>query len=509
MKVLVAEDELYAREALVRQIQRYDTEHIFEVVEAANGEDGLVLFQEHHPELVLTDIRMPRMDGLQLLERIREQSPKTKVVILSAYSDFEYARSALTYGASDYLLKPIDDVMLAKCLDKLVLQHRSERKEILLSGKDMATQYVLNSIQKPNYHAFVERSMFGRVFPSYRIGVIYFKGSRPEPEHFLADMEQVCGSTFWTQLRFLALESDLWVLVLVPGEMDLFLWRRIRRILEEQGFSSGIGVSSIYTKTDCVTEAYQEARAALRCKIYVEENLLFAERIRQEAYTDYYLPKKWTEKLEEALEDGSERRVRGAVQGIFEEIRSAGRVKPECLELLYSQMGLLYRRAIGAGDSQKEISRMSAGILKFDSLEEMQDYVERIAESICRMKRSGQTSQCEGTGMGSEIVGKIQEYVRQHYNTEITVRDLAEKELFMNQNYVSHLFVEKTGISFSTFLRQVRVAHAKELLQEKRWSVTEVASMVGYNDTSQFIRIFKQETGMTPKKYCSAGGETI
>ena len=135
MKLLVVEDELYAREALVRQIEKYDITHTFEIFQAANGADGWEICQKSDPELVLTDIRMPKMDGLQLLEQIRKDGRKTKVIILSAYSDFEYARSALANGAFDYLLKPIDDEMLAKCLNRLMEQHRTERKEALLSGR--------------------------------------------------------------------------------------------------------------------------------------------------------------------------------------------------------------------------------------------------------------------------------------------------------------------------------------------------------------------------------------
>lgn len=147
MKLLVVEDELYAREALVRQIKKYDVTHVFEIYQAANGAEGWEICQKEDPELVLTDIRMPKMDGLQLLEQIRLDGRKTKVIILSAYSDFGYARSALSNGAFDYLLKPIDDEMLAKCLNRLMEQHRTERKEALLSGRDMATQYLLKSIR--------------------------------------------------------------------------------------------------------------------------------------------------------------------------------------------------------------------------------------------------------------------------------------------------------------------------------------------------------------------------
>ena len=174
MKVLVVEDEFYARKAMIRQIKKYDQDGLFEISEASNGEEGWEFCEKYKPELVLTDIRMPKMDGIQLLQEIRNNELKIKVIILSAYSDFEYARSAIVNGASDYLLKPIDDTALTECLNKFVTQHKIERKEALLSRKDMATQYILNSIQESKYSGFIEKNMFERVFPQYQLGVFLF-----------------------------------------------------------------------------------------------------------------------------------------------------------------------------------------------------------------------------------------------------------------------------------------------------------------------------------------------
>lgn len=128
MKMLVVEDEFYARKAMIRQIKKYDQDGLFEISEASNGEEGWEFCEKYKPELVLTDIRMPKMDGIQLLQEIRNNELEIKVIILSAYSDFEYARSAIVNGASDYLLKPIDDTALTECLNKFVTQHKIERK---------------------------------------------------------------------------------------------------------------------------------------------------------------------------------------------------------------------------------------------------------------------------------------------------------------------------------------------------------------------------------------------
>ena len=95
----------------------------------------------------------------------------------------------------------------------------------------------------------------------------------------------------------------------------------------------------------------------------------------------------------------------------------------------------------------------------------------------------------------------MKEYANENYSRDITVKTLAEKVFFMNPAYLSHLFKEKTGESYSPYLKRIRIEKAKSLLEEETCSITDVGAMTGYNDTSQFIRIFKQEMGITPKKY--------
>ena len=307
MKLLVVEDELYAREALVRQIKKYDVTHVFEIYQAANGAEGWEICQKEDPELVLTDIRMPKMDGLQLLEQIRLDGRKTKVIILSAYSDFGYARSALSNGAFDYLLKPIDDEMLAKCLNRLMEQHRTERKEALLSGRDMATQYLLKSIRTPGYSGFVEKTVFARTFPSYQLGVIFFVADSQNAERNISEaardkfpgaLEREYGAAFLTKLRFLELESGLWVLVIRPEGDTLFLWRRIRKILEEAGLNVRIGVSAVQSTGASPGTACKEVMDLLKCRLNQKESILFAERQEKEVQMEYYLPKAQEDLLE-------------------------------------------------------------------------------------------------------------------------------------------------------------------------------------------------------------------
>lgn len=499
MKVLVVEDEFYARKAMIRQIKKYDQDGLFEISEASNGEEGWEFCEKYKPELVLTDIRMPKMDGIQLLQEIRNNELEIKVIILSAYSDFEYARSAIVNGASDYLLKPIDDTALTECLNKFVTQHKIERKEALLSRKDMATQYILNSIQESKYSGFIEKNMFERVFPQYQLGVFLFLHDKPRQEIFLTELEESCGSIMLTKIRFVELKPDMWILLVRPEGDMLFFWRRIRKLLEKEDSQVKIGISNVYGANASVLDAFREAVTAIKSRIYIRESLIFAKEIKKEDFSEYYLEKEIERELEQYLKEGNESKTGTTLDKLFKDIEKVLPIRIECMELLYSQIILIYRRTIRMENHDKELDNLSEGFLKFDSVLEIESYLRRIAENICHMQPQRQSDELTNTGM--DIVEKMSEYAVNNYNMDITIRNLAENVFFMNQSYISHLFAEKKGISFSAFLRMIRICHAKEFLADARWSVTDVALMSGYNDTSQFIRIFRQETGMTPKKY--------
>lgn len=429
------------------------------------------------------------------------------MVILSAYSDFEYARTALSHGVAEYLLKPIEKKALYTCLDKFVQRNRSEKKEALLVGRDIVTKFIGNSIRTPGYTNFVEEKMFGTVFPEYQITVIWFRGKRPDAPDFLSAIEKMYAGISWERLRFLNPDFDSWVLVIRPSPEHLFWQRRLHGLLQGQGYSVRMGVSPVHKEAGRIGSAYQEAWEALKYKIYGEE-ICFADRIRSGNMAVYYLERAKEDMLQEALSERNTKKAHACIQSVFDKLRGLVMVKADCLELLYTRLTTLFLHAIGENEQEGiSLSRDRGGILRFDSLEEMESFLCRVSQNICRLgangtscKNRGQTAGGSGEGR-KDIVEFMASYVREHYNKEISLQELAEKEVFMNQDYLSHLFATKKGIGFAAYVKQVRMERAREFLSHEEYSVTEVAAMSGYNDTSQFIRFFKQETGMTPKKY--------
>ena len=373
MKILVAEDEQYARESLVRQIRTYEKENeeSWELIECANGKEALTLFLLHRPELVITDIRMPMADGIWLLEQIRKENAEVPVIILSAYSDFEYMRGALVQAASDYLLKPVSQEMLSQCLDKVLQKRRTQERRAMESGQDMVTKYLTRKLKDPAFRDFVAESLAKRLFPSWKLWIFYFAERKPDREAFLHRLEELCADPLWMKARFLVADDGTWILL---GCGDLIL---PAEELAEEFHQMRIGISDRSDTFSALPEAF------LQAKDRAAQNELRASK--------------------------------------------------------------------GAGNDH--------------------------------------------------IVDWLKKYAKAHYQEDLTLRELSEKHLFMNQNYVSHLFSERQGVSFTVYLRKIRMQQAARLLQTGEYSVTEAAMMTGYNDTSQFIRAFRQEYGQTPKKY--------
>lgn len=126
MRIVIVEDEVQTREGLSRLIERIDPRYRV-VGSAANGQKGLELICDKRPDVVITDIRMPQMDGLEMIESLARLNVTPKYIVISAFSEFSYARRAMSFGVSEYLLKPISMMELKQAMEKLELQLQSER----------------------------------------------------------------------------------------------------------------------------------------------------------------------------------------------------------------------------------------------------------------------------------------------------------------------------------------------------------------------------------------------
>lgn len=499
IKVLIVEDEIYSRQSLIKQIKEYDFNHQFSILEASNGEKGLELYRKERPELIFTDIRMPKMDGLELLHQVKKIDSKVNVIMISAYADFQYAKTSLNQGAEGYLLKPVQDEELKEHLSKFVRQNISTKEKVQYTDKDMVTRYIYQNIKsEEKVQDFVSESMFQRIFTKYQFLNIYFEGNhQPEQEEFALWLRGVYDNKVWTGFRCLFIQKQVCSLVISVDHQNGILLRKILKLLQDQGYGCRIGISKIQVESSYIKEAYQQAMAAVTSKIFYERHLLFYEVIENERNHSYQMSDKQRDFLLISLGKGNREKAYEVLNEMFADIGKDFGIDIDSIEMLMVRLTVIFNQIL---ESENEFEKMKHAKLKFQLLDfqninDIQDVVQKKIDYVCRKHRQNQL------GSQKDIIMALKEYAEVHYHQDISMKELAEDVFFLNPTYLSHMFAEKTGISYSGYIRQVRIGKAKQLLTDGRYSITEIASLSGYNDTSQFIRVFKQEMGTTPKKY--------
>lgn len=488
-KVLIIEDEVYARKSMKKQIKECLRDKNIEIIEASNGMQGLEMVNKNLPELVFTDIRMPIMDGLDFLKEVKKNNPEIKVVMISAYADFEYAKKAIRYGAEEYLLKPIDDQELRECIGKFEqLKQHVEEQEIHV-GEDGLTKYIFKNILSDTFNKdFVNQNMFHKIFNVYQIMVCHFlQSDGPGVEKLYKVVREAYPDVF-TGFRIVEIQKSLYAIVIHVDGQSGFLQKNILRILKKQNWDISIGVSQENEHVEMIHMAYLQAIDALECKIFYEESLLYYQDVVSEHYYSYQMSEVQNKFLKIAMEEKKFEKVKAILQEIYIDILKEKHISAKSLELFLTQITVIFRQ------TSDEKCNYHLDLLNYKSLNELRKDLEEKSRIICSKKDENHVT-------GETIIQNMKEYAEANFGSDITIKTLAEKVFFMNSAYLSHLFKEKMGESFSAYLCKVRMEKAKNYLEDSKYSITEVATITGYNDTSQFIRIFKREFGVTPKKY--------
>lgn len=496
MKILVVEDEIYSRRSLVKQIRELDKDGRFEILEASNGRQGLEMFRSQRTELVLTDIRMPFLSGLDLLRSIAEENLDTRVVMISGYAEFNYAREALKHGAADYLLKPVKDVDLRQILGEFIRHSEERREQGLMREDDSVTKYIYRHISAgaavPDY---VGDSAFTRIFPSWHFLCVSFSDEAPPGrETFYRLFRKLRPRRNGVDYRMIRLSAQLWGVVL-KDEGNI---RNTAQSLMEHlmGYDCCIGVSGLHTNADTLREACGQAQAAVKSRLFQQGAVFFFEELSKQ---QGMLPRRDDmELLQVYLEKGDGCCADALVRQMMDALLAGGTGELPVLEGFLMRLSSMCHEIIS---SQKNWGDSGGSVVPEFPLLLYRDSGELIAAVSRMVKELCASQETISTNRGFEIAEQVLRYIDRHYDQDFSLKYLAEQVFFINHTYLSHLISERTGVGFTQYLQQVRMKKAKELLANRQLSITQVAALSGYNDTSHFIQVFKKHMGATPKKF--------
>lgn len=536
MKLLFVDDEYAIRERLKRTVD-WIANNVELVGTAKSGNEAIELIDKYEPDIVLTDVKMLGMDGISLSKWINENRPHIRVIFLSAYNDFEYARKALKYDVVDYLLKPLDISLLFEIINRIrgdMARQRADKDEIerfkSFLEKDMPVlrEKYVHDVLEGKYQGNMEE-----LFKSYDIDLIgdsyVVVIITIESSHF-KDVNNI-GISITSELVKLELADFIRKQVKSPYKAYIFnennesigvvfaidsqhqktsIHRDIIGIMENtREYFAGknrvltIGLSNIYKNIKSLANCYYEALRALKARVYMGRDIIIPYNSLNTKESQFIMEIYETENIFEHMKNYDWFNVQLSIKRYFDHYAK----KPDIIEshpqlIIYELISVLKRILVynqdfsGTAINREEIDKL----LRCETVQDMY-------EGIIKIFRKHFNLMIEQKNYNSNrIIKEVKEYINKNYMNNINLTEVAEY-VYLSPSYLSRLFLKEAGVLFSDYLVHYRVEKAKELLLTTDLKVYEISEKVGYQCEKHLIKMFKRVVGNSPLEFKKNNGK--
>lgn len=511
--VLIADDEPLLLRNIKSCIEKANS-HFRVCWQAMNGEDALALAQQEHPDVIVTDIRMPVMDGLALAGELRQRGLEMPVVVLSGYHEFEYARQALGLGVVEYLLKPISQPELSALLTKLETRLEKEaagRRYRLLFAAVVGGEE--NALRQTDESCFREYRWFRTSLICFGSYCEFDSFATPEPREYWGDTppEQLLGSLVKTQSFWILPSSRRNINVLVFADKTD---ETVDDPVEERFFSR---CGSLPQQPTVVVgqPSAQIGELPYHCQcneIDLKKYLLFGrpsligrtQHGPDESNAGAFLNHADAGQLRGMIESGQAEQLKQRVCEILKTCEALPITQTELARLLKQIAGLFQPCCplMPQGywvEVEMEIDEL---IGNTDGYYALADGMRNILEILFYGMRQNSLK----PGTQQEIAQRLEKYLRSRFNGPVSLQAAAD-EMGLVLPYLSSVFKKYKGVSPMKFILRLRVEKAKELLRDRPdLNVREIAQNIGYDDPYFMSRVFKNATGKSPTEYRCATG---
>ena len=531
-RVLLADDEEEIRAGISRKIDWASLG--FELVgEAENGEVALELAEQLHPDVVLTDIKMPFMDGLELCRRLRQSLPAAKLVVFSGFDDFEYARQAVSMGVSEYILKPINAPELTAVLEKLRDQLDQQRME----RRDMETLRRRYDESLPTLRELFYTRLLDGSLPADQIAAraaryeitlgpgpwtvaLAYAGNSLEEEAARDELLLLSIRAFLEKYFSLdgcsaraVLYGDM-VALLVQLENARSLYPLLRELdrlslLSQSylGLPLTAGVGQPCSKPEDLHYSAEGARAALDYRVLGGgSRIIYIGDLEPQSAAPLSFEEEDQRVLTSAIKLGTPEQVKTVVRSLIDRLQQAGLSSSRCDLFLLELTACLVRLARAGGIAVADVFGANftgvVPIAAFSSLDELCQWLEahclKLHDMLGRRR-------LDSTG---QLIERAKAYIADHYtDAQLSVDSLCS-HLHLSPTYFSTLFKREVGMSFIAYVTQVRMERASQLLQDTDEKTYRIAEQTGYTDPNYFSYVFKRHFGISPSKFRAGQGRT-
>ena len=528
LKVFLVEDEFVMREGIKNNIDW--NSHGYEFCgEASDGELAFPMIQKLTPDIVITDIKMPFMDGLELSRLIKKELPFTEIIILSGYEEFEYAKEAIKIGVSQYLTKPINGEELLREVDLLAEKISEKRKEREIREKyvrEMEENFLGERKNLFQYLVTGSKSMSELLEISDKLNIdlsaIWYRVALVKIQSMNHARDEYSNSLVQIEQKLKAIDADRGLLVFdrnLEGQALIFKADSREELDKIQNDYLGkmrdllgdytqiryfVGIGMPVNRLSELPSSFEQASHAFAHRYLVKESCIWNyEEMEQNVYHDeeFNISNVNTKqldrsKLREFLKFGDREEVIYFVEEYFKDLG------PNAMKSnMFRQYIILdaYFCVVDFLDSlqlqkdELEPLDITSGILQ--SEETAIKYVIRIIEKALELREKTASNRYGG------IVDEVKKYIDKNYADEDLSLNVLASHVNFSPNHLSMVFSQQTGKTFIKYLTDFRMSKAKELLRCTGKRSSEISLEVGYKDPHYFSYLFKKTQGMTPTQY--------
>ncbi|NLU51677.1 MAG: response regulator [Clostridiaceae bacterium] len=520
-KIFIVEDEFLVREGIRNKINWENTRFVLSG-EASDGEMALAMIQEIKPDILVTDIRMPFMDGLELSRIVKRTLPWIHIIILSGHDEFEYAREAISIGVDEYILKPINSSILLSTLEKVAQSIEEEKKKQL----DVELlQMQLKSTNNLIIERFLEELVIGAVNTpdaikkSHSLGIdilakryvviegrLDFEGTE---YNSIAKIRANIGNLLKdrTDIIWFFRSYDRLVLI-IKGETAEAVIETAYQVSQVIRYETErnklgiftIGIGSVAERIGAIPESYSDAvkvhsllgnirkghivgikdieSGEISTSTFMASEAPVSEKLRYASKEDIpYLINQWTRSMDKS-------NFQTALMGYYflmDVLMAAAR--------MINELGGDYHHVLPEVDNPAKLFEVACNKENFTS------FVEDVIKRTIDFRDS-----CENLKYG-RIIHKAKEFINANYHDSGISLNTVAAVVSLSPNHFSTIFSQETGETFIEYLTRIRIENAKKLLIEGSMKTTDIAYAVGYNEAHYFSYIFKKNTGLTPREF--------
>ncbi|WP_134682626.1 response regulator [Brevibacillus migulae] len=518
-KVMLVDDEIIIREN-IRDCVDWKKEGFLYCGDASDGEMALPLLEEWLPDILITDIKMPFMNGLELSAIVRERWPETKIIILSGHDEFSYARTALRLGVTEYCLKPVsasDLIELLRSVSDKIDQEKRQRHRSHYTREKLFSDLcsgLLSTADAISYSAAFSLQLTARC---YAVAIFEMSSLDPslktEPSLFakaevmldeklsqLADHYSFKRSR--TQIVYI-FKSDS------PDQLQeklVLLKQSLLPALEKElpcALTAGVG--RVQERLQNIHTSFVEAEEDNNIrKLSAQNRRLWWEPVDGAQESQIIVDRS---KFVEFLKIGTPAQTDVFLQEFCAGLKtlnwSASFYGYYLLNELTLETLRMAKETLRLPLQTKELTEeLQKQIQSIHSTEQSQHYLKNLLERFWLWRT-------EATGKYGDLIDKVKRFIQENYaNDRLSLQDAAE-HVRVSPSHLSKIFSQETGHTFIECLTQTRIRKAMELLQTTRAKSYEIAFQVGYNDAHYFSNLFKKMTGMTPKEFRRMGSQAL